>query len=64
MPLKKSLTVPLLELLGVYISSNLMNIMYEGLNVELDIKNYFCRVDLQALLKWIKPTNREFIAFV
>ena len=41
-----------------------MNIMYEGLNVKLDIKNYFCRVDLQALLKWIKPTNREFKAFV
>ena len=48
------LTVPRLELLGAYILSNLMNTVYESLNVELNIENYYCWVDSQIVLAWIK----------
>ena len=54
MPLKKALTVPRLELLGAYILSNLINTVYESLNVELNIENYYCWVDSQIVLAWIK----------
>ena len=54
MPLKKALTVPRLELLGAYILSNLMNTVHESLNVELNIENYYCWLDSQIVLAWIK----------
>ena len=63
-PLKKALTVPRLELSGAYILSNLMNTVYESLNVELNIENYYCWVDSQIVVAWIKGTGREFKTFV
>ena len=58
------LTVPRLELLGAYILSNLVNTVYESLNVELNIENYYCWVDSQIVLAWIKANGREFKTFV
>ena len=64
MPLKKALTVPRLELSGAYILSNLMNTVYKSLNVESNSENYYCCVDSQIVLSWIKATGREFKMFV
>ena len=64
MPLKKALTVPRLELSGAYILSNLMNTVYNSLNVESNSENYYCCVDSQIVLAWIKATGREFKMFV
>ena len=58
------LTVPRVELLGAYILSNLMNTVYESLNVELNTENYYCWVDSQIVLAWIKVNGREFKTFV
>ena len=41
-----------------------MNTMYESLNVELNIENYYCWVDSQIVLAWIKASGREFKMFV
>ena len=49
-----------MELTGAYILSNLMNTVHESLNVELNIENYYCWVDLQMVLAWIKATGEEF----
>ena len=54
------LNVPRLELLGAYILSNLMNTVYERLNVELNIENYYCWVDSEIVLAWIKANGIEF----
>ena len=53
-----------MELTGAYILSNLMNTVHESLNVELNIENYYCWVDLQMVLAWIKATGEEFKTFV
>ena len=41
-----------------------MNIVHESLNIELNIENYYCWVDLQMVLAWIKATGEEFKTFV
>ena len=38
--------------------------MHESLNVELNIENYYCWVDSQIVLAWIKATGKEFKTFV
>ena len=41
-----------------------LNTVHESLNVELNIENYYCWVDSQIVLAWIKATGKEFKTFV
>ena len=63
-PLKKSFTIPRLELLGNFILSKLMSTVYDSLCNEIVISNYFCWTDSQISLSWIKAIKQEFKTFV
>ena len=63
-PLKKSFTIPRLELLGNFILSKLMVTVHDSLVSEIDISNFYCWTDLQTSLTWIRATNQEIKTFV
>lgn len=63
-PLKKEYTIPRLELLGNYILSKLMVVVFESLVEEIKDLKQFCWSDSMITLSWIKAVNLEFKPFV
>ena len=63
-PLKKSFTIPRLELLGNFILSKLMVTVHDSLVSEINISNFYCWTDSQISLAWIQATNQEFKTFL
>ena len=63
-PLKKSFTIPRLELLENFILAKLMSTVNDSLSSEIVISNYFYWTDSQISLAWIKAINQEFKTFV
>ena len=58
-PANKKFNIPKLELLGNFILSNLINVVYNALSEEVVVANYFCWSDLSIALAWIKNVNEE-----
>ena len=63
-PAKKKFTIPKLELLGNFILSNLINVVYNALSEEVVVANYFCWSDSSIALAWIKNVNEEYKVFI
>ena len=59
-PIKKSYTIPGLELLGNYILSKLICKVYNGICDDIEVKDILCWSDSQISLAWIK----DFKTFV
>ena len=63
-PLNKSITIPLLEVLRNFILSNLICSVYNSISAEIVIKEITCWTDSFISLPWIKAVNQEFKSFV
>ena len=64
-PIKKEFTIPRLELLGNFILSKLIAVVYEVLSQEIEIGiEQFCWTDSTITLSWIRGENLEFKPFV
>ena len=63
-PAKKKFTIPTLELLGNFILSNLINVVYNTVSGEVVVANYFCWSDSSIALAWIKNVNKEYKIFI
>ena len=63
-PIQKKLSTPKLELLGNFVLSKLMKVVYTAFSEEMKIDNYFCWTDSMVTLAWIKVTSRVFKVFV
>ena len=64
LPTKKKFTIPKLELLGNFILSNLINVVYNALSEEVAVANYFCRSDSSIAIAWIKNVKEEYKVFI
>ena len=63
-PIKKSFTIPRLELLGNFILSKLICNIYNGICDDIEVEDILCWSDSQISLAWIKDINSEFKTFV
>ena len=63
-PLKKSITMPQLELLENFILPNLICSVYNSLSEEIFIEELICWTDSFILLSWIKAVYQELKLFV
>lgn len=63
-PLRKSLTIPRLELLGNFILSKLVSNVYKALSKEIVISEIYCWTDSKISLAWIQNVNEEFETFI
>ena len=63
-PAKKKFTRTKLELLGNFILSNLINLVYNALSEEIVVENYFCWSNSSIGLAWIKNVNEEYKFFI
>ena len=63
-PIKKSFTIPRLELLGNYILSKLICNVYNGICDDIEVKDILCWSNSQISLAWIKDINSEFKTFI
>ena len=63
-PLKKSITMPQLELLENFILPNLIRSVYNWLSEEIFIEELICWTDSFILLSWIKAVYQELKLFV
>ena len=62
-PAKKKFTIPKLELLGNFLFSNLINVVYNALSEEV-VANYLCWSDPSIALAWIKNVEEEYKVFI
>ena len=62
-PIKKSFTIPRLELLGNYILPKLICNVYNGICDDTEVKEILYWSDSQISLTWIKDINSEFKTF-
>ena len=63
-PIRKKLSIPKLELLGNFVLSKLMKVVYTAFSEEMKIDNYFCWTDSMVTLAWIKAMSGVFKVFV
>ena len=63
-PAKKKFTIPKLELLGNFLLSNLINVIYNALSEDIAVTNYFCWSHSFIPLAWIKNVNKEYKLFI
>ena len=64
-PVKKKYSIlPRLELLGNFILSKLMSVVFNSLKEEIVINGLFCWSDSMICLAWIKSIDKEFKTFV
>ena len=62
-PAQKKFNIPKIELLGNFILSNLINVVYNALSEKIVVANYFCWSDSHIALAWIKNANEEYKVF-
>ena len=60
-PMKKSYTIPRLELLGNYILAKLITVVRNALVQEIDISRYLCWSDSNISIAWIKAVKLNFL---
>ena len=63
-PLKKTFTIPRLELLGNVILSSLIRTVYNSFSEEIIINEIYCWSDSLITLSWIKCIKKEYNPFV
>ena len=63
-PMKKTVTIPRLELLGNLLLSRLVVSVTSAVEDELSIINKCCFTDSQVSLAWVKADNKELKTFV
>ena len=63
-PLKKTITIPRLELLANLLLSRLVKSVLSAVEEEMTINGVYCFTDSQVSLAWMKAENRELTTFV